>query len=181
MNLSFVVEVTLGGLLAGVMYSLVALGFVLIYKASGVFNYAQGSMVLFAALSFVGLLLGSVSRVLRPVGSFLCSVRLLLRAIGLKLSPVRFALGTLGRLLCLPDGRRQFRPAWPVRRACRHGMSMDCESRNRSRDIRVLDWPAISRPRGSTASQRSTSASMDGCLWTRPTFARLCWKNRPEI
>jgi branched-chain amino acid transport system permease protein len=56
MNLSFVIEVTLGGLLAGVMYSLVALGFVLIYKASGVFNYAQGSMVLFAALSFVGLL-----------------------------------------------------------------------------------------------------------------------------
>jgi branched-chain amino acid transport system permease protein len=56
MNLSFIAEVTLGGLLAGVMYSLVALGFVLIYKASGVFNYAQGSMVLFAALSFVGLL-----------------------------------------------------------------------------------------------------------------------------
>jgi branched-chain amino acid transport system permease protein len=56
MNLSFVIEVALGGLLAGVMYSLVALGFVLIYKASGVFNYAQGSMVLFAALSFVGLL-----------------------------------------------------------------------------------------------------------------------------
>ncbi len=56
MSLSFVIEVTLGGLLTGVMYSLVALGFVLIYKASGVFNYAQGSMVLFAALSFVGLL-----------------------------------------------------------------------------------------------------------------------------
>jgi branched-chain amino acid transport system permease protein len=56
MNLPFIIEVTLGGLLAGVMYSLVALGFVLIYKASGVFNYAQGSMVLFAALSFVGLL-----------------------------------------------------------------------------------------------------------------------------
>ena len=54
MNLSFVVEVAVGGLLTGVMYSLVALGFVLIYKASGVFNYAQGSMVLFAALSFVG-------------------------------------------------------------------------------------------------------------------------------
>jgi branched-chain amino acid transport system permease protein len=60
MNVSFVIEVTVGGLLAGVMYSLVALGFVLIYKASGVFNYAQGSMVLFAALSFVGVLeLGS--------------------------------------------------------------------------------------------------------------------------
>jgi len=52
----FVIEVAVGGLLSGVMYSLVALGFVLIYKASGVFNYAQGSMVLFAALSFVGLL-----------------------------------------------------------------------------------------------------------------------------
>jgi branched-chain amino acid transport system permease protein len=56
MNVAFVIEVTVGGLLAGVMYSLVALGFVLIFKASGVFNYAQGSMVLFAALSFVGLL-----------------------------------------------------------------------------------------------------------------------------
>ena len=44
-----------GGLLAGVMYALVALGFVLIYKASGVFNFAQGSMVFFAALTFVSL------------------------------------------------------------------------------------------------------------------------------
>ena len=44
----------IGGLLSGVMYSLVALGFVLIYKASGVFNFAQGAMVFFAALTFVG-------------------------------------------------------------------------------------------------------------------------------
>jgi branched-chain amino acid transport system permease protein len=51
---SFFLEVLVGGLLSGVMYSLVALGFVLIYKASGVFNYAQGTMVLFAALTFVG-------------------------------------------------------------------------------------------------------------------------------
>jgi len=51
----FFIEVTVSGLLAGVMYSLVALGFVLIFKASGVFNFAQGSMVLFAALNFVGL------------------------------------------------------------------------------------------------------------------------------
>ncbi|HTN48825.1 MAG TPA: branched-chain amino acid ABC transporter permease [Burkholderiaceae bacterium] len=47
----FYVEVLLGGLMSGVMYSLVALGFVLIFKASGVFNFAQGAMVLFAALS----------------------------------------------------------------------------------------------------------------------------------
>jgi branched-chain amino acid transport system permease protein len=55
-NPQFVLEVIIGGLLSGVMYSLVALGFVLIYKASGVFNFAQGTMVLFAALTFVGLL-----------------------------------------------------------------------------------------------------------------------------
>jgi branched-chain amino acid transport system permease protein len=47
----FYVEVLLGGLMAGVLYSLVALGFVLIFKASGVFNFAQGAMVLFAALA----------------------------------------------------------------------------------------------------------------------------------
>jgi branched-chain amino acid transport system permease protein len=52
----FFFEVLIGGLLSGVMYSLVALGFVLIYKASGVFNFAQGSMVFFAALTFVGLM-----------------------------------------------------------------------------------------------------------------------------
>ncbi|WP_110019360.1 branched-chain amino acid ABC transporter permease [Plasticicumulans acidivorans] len=49
----FFFEVLVGGLLAGIMYSLVALGFVLIYKASGVFNFAQGAMVFFAALAFV--------------------------------------------------------------------------------------------------------------------------------
>jgi branched-chain amino acid transport system permease protein len=46
-------EVVLGGLMSGVLYSLVALGLVLIFKASGVFNFAQGAMVLFAALSLV--------------------------------------------------------------------------------------------------------------------------------
>jgi branched-chain amino acid transport system permease protein len=54
-QLQFFLEVLIGGLLSGVMYSLVALGFVLIYKASGVFNFAQGVMVFFAALTFVGL------------------------------------------------------------------------------------------------------------------------------
>jgi len=49
------IEVLIGGLLSGIMYSLVALGFVLIYKASGVFNFAQGAMVFFAALTFVGM------------------------------------------------------------------------------------------------------------------------------
>ena len=47
----FYLEVLLGGLMSGVLYSLVALGFVLIFKASGVFNFAQGAMVLFAALA----------------------------------------------------------------------------------------------------------------------------------
>ena len=52
----FFLEVVISGVLAGVMYSLVALGFVLIFKASGVFNFAQGAMVLFAALTLVGLM-----------------------------------------------------------------------------------------------------------------------------
>ncbi len=54
--MGFFFEVLIAGLLSGVMYSLVALGFVLIYKASGVFNFAQGSLVFFAALTFVGLM-----------------------------------------------------------------------------------------------------------------------------
>jgi branched-chain amino acid transport system permease protein len=49
--MAFFLETLLGGLMAGMLYSLVALGFVLIYKASGVFNFAQGAMVLFAALA----------------------------------------------------------------------------------------------------------------------------------
>src|SRR5471030_34012 len=49
--MAFFLETLLSGLMAGMLYSLVALGFVLIYKASGVFNFAQGAMVLFAALA----------------------------------------------------------------------------------------------------------------------------------
>lgn len=55
MDISFFIEVVIAGLLSGVMYALVALGFVLIYKASGVFNFAQGAMVYFAAVTCVGL------------------------------------------------------------------------------------------------------------------------------
>ncbi|MCB1417818.1 MAG: branched-chain amino acid ABC transporter permease [Notoacmeibacter sp.] len=54
------IETVLNGLMAGVMYSLVALGFVLIFKASGIFNFAQGVMALFAALTLVGLQTGQV-------------------------------------------------------------------------------------------------------------------------
>ncbi|MEL7213555.1 MAG: branched-chain amino acid ABC transporter permease [Pseudomonadota bacterium] len=56
----FGVEVVLNGLMAGVLYALVALGFVLIFKASGIFNYAQGVMALFAALTLVGIMEGQV-------------------------------------------------------------------------------------------------------------------------
>jgi len=56
----YTIEVILNGLMAGVMYSLVALGFVLIFKASGIFNYAQGVMALFAAMTLVGIQNGQV-------------------------------------------------------------------------------------------------------------------------
>lgn len=59
-QLVYAMEVFLNGLMAGVLYALVALGFVLIYKASGIFNYAQGVMALFAAMTLVGVMDGQV-------------------------------------------------------------------------------------------------------------------------
>ena len=56
----YTIEVILNGLMTGIMYSLVALGFVLIFKASGIFNYAQGVMALFAALTLVGFQSGQI-------------------------------------------------------------------------------------------------------------------------
>lgn len=79
----FYIEVLLGGLMSGVLYSLVALGFVLIFKASGVFNFAQGAMVLFAALAMARLaewippLLGIESRLLGNAIAFLIAMALM--------------------------------------------------------------------------------------------------------
>ena len=72
------IEVLSGGLLAGVLYSLVALGFVLIFKASGVFNFAQGSMVLLAGLALVRSISWShtACRSLSPSLARSCSLRL---------------------------------------------------------------------------------------------------------
>jgi len=79
----FYVEVLLGGLMSGVLYSLVALGFVLIFKASGVFNFAQGAMVLFAALAMARLaewipqLTGIESRLVGNMLAFLVAMGLM--------------------------------------------------------------------------------------------------------
>ena len=56
----FLIETVLSGLMVGTMYALVALGFVLIFKASGIFNFAQGVLSLFAALTLVGLMTGTI-------------------------------------------------------------------------------------------------------------------------
>src|SRR5260221_13998486 len=83
-NPEFLLEVIIGGLLTGVMYSLVALGFVLVYNASGVFNFPQGVMGLLAALAFVGQLhLGL------PVGLGLVSARCVVVALAFVLLRVR--------------------------------------------------------------------------------------------
>jgi branched-chain amino acid transport system permease protein len=74
LDLSFFTEVLVGGLLSGVMYSLVAIGFVLIYKTSGVLNFAQGSMLLFAALTFVSQLERGVPFVLALLATFAAMV-----------------------------------------------------------------------------------------------------------
>ncbi|WP_343587931.1 branched-chain amino acid ABC transporter permease, partial [Herbaspirillum sp.] len=72
--MQFFFEVTLSGLLSGLMYSLVALGFVLIYKASGVFNFAQGAMVYFAALAVVGLMDKGMPMWAAVIGAFLVMI-----------------------------------------------------------------------------------------------------------
>ena len=78
--MAFFLEVFIGGLMAGMLYSLIALGFVLIYKASGVFNFAQGAMVLFAALAmarfseWIPALLGIQSKLAGNVLGFLAAM-----------------------------------------------------------------------------------------------------------
>ncbi len=82
--MAFFLETLLGGLMAGMLYSLVALGFVLIYKASGVFNFAQGAMVLFAALAmarfaeWIPLILGSQNAVLVNLLAFIGAMILMI-------------------------------------------------------------------------------------------------------
>ncbi|KAF0815316.1 High-affinity branched-chain amino acid transport system permease protein LivH [Andreprevotia sp. IGB-42] len=100
--MGFFLEVLAGGLLAGVMYSLVAIGFVLIYKASGVFNFAQGAMVLFAALTFVSLLergvpfwLSFVITLLAMVALALLIERAVLRPL-VNRPPITLFMATLG-------------------------------------------------------------------------------------
>ena len=72
--MKFFFEVMISGLLSGMMYSLVALGFVLIYKASGVFNFAQGAMVYFAALAVVGLMDKGLPMWAAIIGAFIVMV-----------------------------------------------------------------------------------------------------------
>jgi branched-chain amino acid transport system permease protein len=100
--MTFFVEILVGGLLAGIMYSMVAIGFVLIYKASGVFNFAQGAMVLFAALTFVSLLERKIPFALALGLTLLAMVlmavlveRFLLRHL-VNRSPVTLFMATLG-------------------------------------------------------------------------------------
>jgi branched-chain amino acid transport system permease protein len=81
--MAFFLEALLGGLMAGMLYALVALGFVLIFKASGVFNFAQGAMVLFAALAMARFaewipdLLGLDNKILGNTLAFLLAAALM--------------------------------------------------------------------------------------------------------
>jgi branched-chain amino acid transport system permease protein len=99
---TFFLEVLVGGLLSGVMYSLVAIGFVLIYKTSGVLNFAQGAMLLFAALTFVSLVERGVPFALALAITFLVMVllgitieRTVLRPLVNK-PPITLFMATLG-------------------------------------------------------------------------------------
>ncbi|WP_192255077.1 branched-chain amino acid ABC transporter permease [Mesorhizobium silamurunense] len=111
----FAIEVLVGGLLSGVMYSLVAIGFVLIYKTSGVLNFAQGSMVLFAALTFVSLVERGIPFALSLLITFAVMValgftieRTVLRPL-VNRSPMTLFMATLG-LSYIIEGAAQL--AW---------------------------------------------------------------------
>jgi branched-chain amino acid transport system permease protein len=111
--MSFFLETLVGGLLAGVMYALVAIGFVLIYKASGVFNFAQGAMVLCAALTFVTLREHGISFVFAVAIALAVMVtlaiaveRVVLRPL-VNHSPMTLFMATLG-LSFIIEGLSQF-------------------------------------------------------------------------
>jgi branched-chain amino acid transport system permease protein len=110
MDWNFFLEVLVGGLLSGVMYSLIAIGFVLIYKTSGVLNFAQGAMVLFAALTFVSLVEGGVPFALALALSAAIMVllgfaieRLVLRPL-VNQPPITLFMATLGVSYVLEGG-----------------------------------------------------------------------------
>lgn len=109
-NLRFFIEVLVGGLLSGTMYSLVAIGFVLIYKTSGVFNFAQGAQILFAALTFACL----HERGLPPWASFLATLAVMI-ALGITIErsvlrplvnrpPIVLFMATLGLSYVIAGG-----------------------------------------------------------------------------
>ena len=93
--MQFFLEVLIGGALAGIMYALVAIGFVLIYRASGVFNFAQGSMILFAALTFVPFWIAFAVTLAILVASAFAIERLVLRPLANR-SVITLFLATLG-------------------------------------------------------------------------------------
>jgi len=100
--MQFFIEVLINGLLSGLMYSLVALGFVLIFKASGVLNFAQGSMVYFAALAVVGLMDKGLPMWAAVIGAFavmllvgLATERLVLRKL-VNQPPIALFMASIG-------------------------------------------------------------------------------------
>jgi branched-chain amino acid transport system permease protein len=102
LDYQFFIEVLVGGLLSGVMYSLVAIGFVLVYKTSGVLNFAQGAMLLFAALTFVSLVergapfwLAIMATLLIMVALGIAIERVVLRPL-VNQSPMTLFMATLG-------------------------------------------------------------------------------------
>ena len=109
-DVSFFIEVLVGGLLSGVMYSLVAIGFVLIYKTSGVLNFAQGPLLLFAALTYVSLVERGVPAPLSLVIVFATMAligvaieRTVLRPLANR-SPITLFMATLGLAYVVEGG-----------------------------------------------------------------------------
>jgi len=142
MNIASFLETLLGGLMVGMLYSLVALGFVLIYKASGVFNFAQGAMVLFAALA--------MARFAEWIPAWT----------GIN-NPVLAGLGAF-----IVAGAIMFIVAWLIERlALRHLVNQEATTLLMARWASAIFWTASARRFSVATSTRSTSACRKTRSW----------------
>ena len=176
--MTFFFETLLGGLLAGTLYSLVAIGFVLIYKASGVFNFAQGSMLLFAALTFVSLhdqgvpfaLALLLTVIVMIIGALLIE-RLVLRPL-VNRSQITLFMATLG-LSFIIEGLAQGLMGIALQTPLSFGVATNVIGAL----VLLLWWPIRQKPGlGTVLNVMLIGPSAQFGLWLLPEVHGLAWQ-----
>ncbi len=182
MNLNFFFEVLIGGLLSGVMYALVALGFVLIYKASGVFNFAQGAMVFFAALTCV-----SLTEFGLPLWVAIAATIVVMSVLGLAIEKlvlrplvnqpeISLFMATIG-LTFFIEGMAQLMWGAEVKRLDLGIEDVPMESLLENFNIIVSKFSTSARPRSDACPMACKSALSWAARWP-PSQRSCCWTSR---